>query len=233
MATADGMFKAIDDFMDNDYQQYFLERKRINIDMYNPSSWAGIFAQWEWYAPVIKKTRDEAPALPAGIFKTYRQEMPALRFIGKKFTEPYDDSFYKRALTNLDNWRWNHLFDEIEKQIDKEPKTIYQGGDSYNILYRKNYKVIEYWIGMFTPKGTNTPMGYEKIDFPKSTLEVYRVYGKRDSIINYDAECRRKIAEHGICRQDEINWFFQRFNWHRFFEEDKYGKRILEYCYCI
>ena len=233
MATADGMFKAIDNFMDNEYQQYFLERKRINIDMYNPSSWGGIFCQWEWFAPVIEKTKNETPKLPPGIFETYRQETPALRFIGKKYTDQYDDSFCKRALTNLDNWRLNHLFDVIEKQTDKNPKAIYEGGDSYVVLLRNNDGVVEYWLGMFVPIETNPPMGYEMIDFQKSALEVCRVYGKRDSIINYDADCRKKIAEKGICRQNREGWFFQRFNWHRFFEEDKFGKRILEYCYFI
>ena len=237
MATADGMFKAIDDFMDNEYQQYFLERKRVNIDMYNPSSWGGLFAQWEWYAPVIIRTSNEKPAIPAGIFNIYRQEMPALRFIGKKYvepeTEPYAESLYKKALTNLDDWRWNHLFDAIEKQIGSNPKTIYRGGDSYTILLKNNDRAVEYWIGMFTPKGTGIPAGYETIDFPESALEVCRVYGKRDSIINYDEECRKKIVEEGVHINDESGWFFQRFNWHRFFEEDKFGKRILEYCYRI
>ena len=86
---------------------------------------------------------------------------------------------------------------------------------------------------MFMPKETVVPAEYEKIDFRKSTLEVCRVYGKRDSIINYDAECRRKILAEGIVSQDDDNWFFLRFNWHRFFEEDRNGKRILEYCYYI
>ena len=231
MATADEMFRAIDDFMDNEYEQYFLERKRINIDMYSPSSWGGIFCQWEWYAPVIKKTKNETPKLSVGIFNVYRQETPELRFIGKKYIEPYDNYFHKKALTNLDNWRLNHMFDVIEKQVDVNPKAIYEGGDSYNILMRNNDKVVEYWIGMFTPKGTSVPAGYEKLDFLKSTLDVCRVYGKRDLIINYNANSRKKLAEEGICHNDEGKWFFQRFNWHRFFEEDKFGKRILEYCY--
>jgi AraC family transcriptional regulator len=233
MATADEMFRAIDDFMDCEYEQYFLERKRINIDMYSPSTWSGIFCQWEWFAPVIRKTKNEIPTIPAGIFETYSQEMPALCFIGKKYLEPYDDSFYKKALTNLDNWRINRLFDTIEKQTDIDPKTIYEGGDSYTILMKNNDGVIEYWIGMFMPKGTGVPAGYEKIDFPRAVLEVCRVYGKRDLIINYDADCKKRIAEEGIYRHEEGKWFFQRFNWHRFFEEDKFGKRILEYCYYV
>jgi len=233
MSTAAGMFRAIDDFMDNEYQYYFLERKRVNIDMYNPSSWGGIFCQWEWYAPVMEKTKNETPLLPVGIFKTYTQEIPGLCFIGKKYSDTYDDSFYERALINLDNCHLNHLLDVIEKLTDKNPKAIYEGGDSYNILMKNNNGAIDYWAGMFMPKETIVPTGYEKIDFPKSELAVCRVYGKRDSIIHYETGCRKKIAEQGICREEDIEWFFLRFNWHRFYEEDKFGKRILEYCYYV
>jgi len=69
------------------------------------------------------------------------------------------------------------------------------------------------------------------IDFSKSALNVARVYGKRDCIINYEADCRKRLTEEGIQFKKEGGWFFQRFNWRDFFKEDKFGKRILEYCY--
>jgi len=34
-------------------------------------------------------------------------------------------------------------------------------------------------MGMFMPKSTNVPQGYETIGFPKSTLAVCSVYEKR------------------------------------------------------
>jgi hypothetical protein len=54
-------------------------------------------------------------------------------------------------------------------------------------------------------------------------------------VIHYDTDCREKLAKEDIRHSDETGtkWFFQRFNWHRFFGKDKYGKRILEYCYFI
>jgi len=83
---------------------------------------------------------------------------------------------------------------------------------------------------MFMPKDTNVPQGYEMIDFPKSTLAVYSVYGKRDEIINYETECRHKLIEKGVTPEPN-QYYFRRFNWCRFFEDDIYGKRVLEYCY--
>ncbi|MDR0321251.1 MAG: helix-turn-helix domain-containing protein [Treponema sp.] len=230
MATADDMFKAIDDFMDDDNQQYFLERKRLNIGIFDSSFNNGNNRLWEWFAPVIKKSEVEISKTPLGIFQTYKQEIPALRFIGRKYTEPYNDSFYKKALNNFDDLHLNRLFDMIEKLSDKDPKTIYKGSDSYSILMKSNSSENnEYWIGMFMPKGTGVPAEYEMIDFPKSTLAVCSVYGKRGSIINYDVDCRKKLSDEGIGKR----WFFQRFNWRTFFEEDYHGNRILEYCYFI
>jgi predicted transcriptional regulator YdeE len=227
------MFKAIDDFMNDDNQQYFLERKRLIIGIFDSSFNDGNNRLWEWFAPVINKSKAETPMILPGIFETYKQEIPALRFIGRKYTEPFNDSFYKKALNNFDDWRLNHLFDMVEKLSDKDPKTIYEGGDSYSVLMKsngsENTETNEYWIGMFMPKGTDVPAGYEMIDFPKSTLAVCSVYGKRDSIINCDVDCRKKLSDEGIGNK----WFFQRFNWRTFFEDDNHGNRILEYCYFI
>jgi predicted transcriptional regulator YdeE len=233
MASAGEMFKAIDDFMDNKYQQYFLERKRINIDRFDFSYVNGIYRQWEWFSPVIKKSEVESSKTPEGIFKTYKQKIPALRFIGKKYSGPFTDSFYKERRNNFVDWRLNHLFTAIEKLSDKDPRTIYEGGDSYSVLMKsnsnENAEINEYWIGMFMPKGTSVPAGYEMIDFPKSKLAVCSVNGKWNSIINYDVDCRKKLSDEGIGN----NWYFQRFNWRTFFDDDNHGNRILEYCYFI
>jgi AraC family transcriptional regulator len=233
MATADDMFKAIDDFMDNDNHNYFLERKRLNIGIFDSPFNDGIYRQWEWFAPVIDKSKIRTPMMLPGIFETYKQEIPALRFIGKKYSGPFTDSFYKERRNNFIDWRLNHLFDMVEKLSDKDPKTIYEGGDSYSVLMKSNSsengEPNEYWIGMFMPKETGVPAGYEMIDFPKSTLAVCRVYGKRDLIISYDIDCRKKLSDEGIGNQ----WYFQRFNWRTFFDEDIHSNRILEYCYFI
>jgi len=242
MAVVDGMFKAIDDFMDDENQKYFLERKRINIDRFASLTSDGFGNVWEWFAPVIEKTKINFSMNPDGIIKTYRQEVPALRFIGKKYNEPFSVSIFDKILNELDNWCLRYAFSVIEKQLDKESKTIYEGGDAYVSLIKINgellneVKQIEYWLGMFMPEGTEVPSGYEMMDFPKSTLGVCAVYGKRNSIIHYDEDCRKELAKEGIeCRKDETGakLFFQRFNWRNFYSEDKYGKRVLEYCYYL
>jgi len=234
--VADGMFKAIADFMDNEEQKYFLERKKVTIDRFVSSAFKGLFSQREWFTPVVEKNKSGVYKNPDKIVKTYKQEIPALRFIGKKYPVENKNSIevFDKILGNMDNWHWNHMFNVIEKQYNTDLRTLYEGSDSFVSLMRKNEGVVsEYWLGIFMPRGTDVPAGYEVIDFPESKLGICRVYGKRNSIIHYDTYCRKKLAEDGIEYQENEKWFFQRFNWHGFFEEDKFGKRLLDYCYFL
>jgi len=235
MHIADDMFDAIDNFMDSEEQKYFLERKRFNIDKFDLLDKDENYVRWEWFAPVIKKTSLKIPSFsPSGIKKVTKQELPALRFIGKKYFEPPEP---QNVLKLLADWQLNRWFDAIENQSGIDYKTFYEGTDAYVSLVRKKDGSFEHWMGMFTPKGTEVPQGYEMIDFPKMTIGVCCVYGKRGEIINYENECRNKLTEEGFAIENAPRrireWFFRRFNWHRFFEEDIYGKRLLDYCYPI
>jgi len=230
MIAADGMFKAINDFMDDDKQKYFLERKKINIDRFDLVASNGFFNYWEWFSPVREKTKDDVPKYSSGIITTYKQKLPSLRFIGKKYSAA--DFSFKTLLGNLDDWCFKKIFEAIEKQSDKDLNALYEGGNSYTALIKNNV----YWMGMFMLEGTAVPQGYEMIDFPASNLAVCSVYGKRSDVINYDSECRKKLLEEGLefsKDKDGNSWFFLRFNWRDFFKEDKFGKRVLEYCYYI
>jgi len=225
--NANGMFKAINDFMDSEDQQYFLERKRVDIGMFDlqdecyPTEQPGSYSLQGWFSPVIKKTSLKIPPLsPSGIKKNYKQELPALRFIGKKCVET---SGPVNVLELLDNWQFNRRFDDIEKQAAIDYQTFFEGGDAYINLVKKKSGLHEHWMGMFMPEGTEVPQGYEALDFSPMTICVCNVYGKRDEIVKYETECRLENAP----------WYFRRFNWNRFFAEDVYGKRLLDYCYPV
>ena len=230
MHVADDMYKAIDDFMDNKDQSYFLDGS-VTFDRTEMPDENENYCQWEWFAPVIEKTSLQIPPYsPSGIKKVYQQELPALRFIGKKCIETSET---ENILNLLDNWQLNGWFDDIEKQSGKDLKTFFDGGDSYiNLVRKKDGGNFEHWMGMFMPEGTNVPEGYEALDFPKMTVGVCRVYGKRDEIVNYETECRNKLKEEGFTI-DNAQWYFRRFGWRRFFEIDAYRKRMLDYCYPV
>jgi len=242
--VGDEMFKAINDFMDSEDQKYFLERKKVDIVISDLSDRYENYSQkepWrmtkiEWFSPVIKKTLLKIPPTsPSGIKNVYKQELPALRFIGKKCLETSDPP---NILKLLDNWQLNRWFDNIEKQSGIDYKTFFEGGNAYINLARKKDGplkgdgIFEHWMGMFTPEGMEIPQGYEMIDFPKMTIGVCSVYGKRDEIVNYENECRNKLTEEGFAPEN-APWYFRRFNWREFYTEDAYGKRLLDYCYPV
>ena len=231
MHTGDEMFQAINNFMDSEDQKYFIERERIDICISDLSDKYGMFRQLEWFSPVIDKTSLKIPPHnPSGIKKVYKQELPALRFIGKKCIETSEKV---NVLNLLDNWQLNSRFNDIEKQSVIDYKTFFEGGDAYiNLIRKKDGENFEHWMGMFMPNGTEVPQGYDKIDFPKMTICAVRIYGKRDEIADYEKECLNKLTEEGFA-PGNTRWYFRRFNWNKFFGEDVYGKRLLDYCYPV
>jgi len=230
MFDEDAMFQAIDNFMDNKNQNYFLERKRLNFDKLYSYDKNGNYQQREWFAPVIKKTELEIPSFsPSGIKRVYKQELPALRFIGKKCNEPPEP---KTVFNLLGEWQMKDRFGVIEKQTDIDYKTFFEGGDAYISLVREKDHSLEHWMGMFMPENADVPEGYEALDFPKMTIGVCCVYGKTHEVINYEAEARNKLTEEGIAPENG-QWCFRRFNWRGFYNEDIYGKRLLDYCYSV
>ncbi|MDR2923192.1 MAG: AraC family transcriptional regulator [Treponema sp.] len=231
-ATFNEMFKAINDFMDDEEQKYFLERKEISIDRSEQAFSEEGYNLWEWFTPVIKKSSMKIPPFsPSGIQNVYKQKLPALRFIGKKCNEGAEPH---NILDLLDNCQLNKMFDDIEKQSDIDYKTFFKGGDSYICLVREKDDSPEHWMGMFMPEGTEVPCGFQALDFPETSISVCSVYGKRSEVINYEAECRKKLAEEGFNLNGEnagCQWYFLRFNWRGFYVEDLYSKRLLDYCY--
>jgi len=89
---------------------------------------------------------------------------------------------------------------------------------------------------MFMPEGTEVPRGFLALDFPKMTIGVCRAYGRKNEVINCESECRNRLAEKGFelkkCNTGAY-LYFTRFNWNRFFSEDMYGKKQLDYCYLV
>ena len=80
------------------------------------------------------------------LIKEYKQSVPALRFIGKK----YGDSANGFGAM-WQEWFENGWFNIIEKQIDGKTKEIYEDGDAYIGLIGGNGTAenpMEYWIGI-------------------------------------------------------------------------------------
>ncbi|MCL2665435.1 MAG: hypothetical protein FWE82_07475 [Defluviitaleaceae bacterium] len=77
----------------------------------------------------------------AEIIKTYRQSIPAMRFIGKKYED--GDRVNGSFGAKWGEWFANGWFGEIERQIDGDMKNIYEDGDAYIGLMRGGRKTIK------------------------------------------------------------------------------------------
>lgn len=169
------------------------------------------------------------------IIKVYKQKVPALRFIGKKYgdNDRMDGTFDKC----WENWLQNGWFKLLENQTNKDLKLLYEDGESRIGLMRwKEGELFEYWIGIFMPENTPVPKGYDFHDFPKSTLGVCWVYGKDSDVYFQEDNCAKKLEKLGhkiIKDKEDAYWFFERYNSLRITASDENGNIILDVCHYI
>ena len=169
----------------------------------------------------------------AEIIKVYKEHLPALRFIGKRYTnaDRGSDGGYGCKWAE---WFQNGWFEALEKL--GEAKNIENG---YLGFMRCNgsdcENSFEYWIGMFCESGTEVPKGYDFIDLDEGNVGVCWIKGKENdgSIYCMHDECIAKFQENGMgnFKGDSENraCFFERYNCPRFTEKDEQGDVILDY----
>ena len=166
----------------------------------------------------------------AEITKVYKQNVGAMRFIGKRYGENdrIDGSF--GALWG--DWFTNGWFGEIEKQIDGHIREIYEDGDAYIGLMRETMKdTFEYWIGIFMPPETIVPDGYDFIDFPAGDLGVCWIYGKENEVYMMEGQCGELLEKEGY--DVNTNFCFERYACPRFTTPDEHGNIILDICFFL
>lgn len=119
----------------------------------------------------------------AEIVKVFKQEIPAMRFIGKEYSEfrPWSE------------WFENGWFDRIESAMGGSEVilNIWEDGGGYVGLERRPaHTPFEYWIGMFVPENTEVPEGFSYMDFDKGRLGVCWIYGSEDDVHDTCVKCR-------------------------------------------
>lgn len=165
----------------------------------------------------------------AEIIKVYKEHLPLLRLIGKRYTD--SDRVEGGFGMKWGEWYRNGWFGEIEKL-----GVLPENGDAYLGVMRCVNGIFEYWIGMFFPVGTQVPEGYSFVDIAEGDIATCWVYGKEANGELYGLEphnmCMDKIAKQGWLLQDEP-CFFERYNCPRFTTPDEKGNVILDYCIYI
>ena len=165
----------------------------------------------------------------AEIIKAYKESIPAMRFIGKKYS----------GFGHWGEWFANCWFDVVETAMGgvESIRKLWKDGDGYiGLERRKDGEPFEYWLGMFTPSDTAVPEGFQFIDFPETGLGICWIYGKESETHAMTGKCADKLASEGIEVASDKNgaiWSFENCVCPRFTTPDEKGNIILDYCYFI
>ncbi len=165
----------------------------------------------------------------AEIIKTFKESVPAMQFIGKKY--PDFGGWWG-------DWFSNGWFDQLENAmggVDSILKIWANGGGYVGLERRCDGQPFEYWIGMFTPADTYVPEGFESVDFPAVGLGTCFIYGK-ESEVHDTSGCRRAIENMGMeIWRDERGgiWSFENCLCPRYTTPDENGNIIMDYCYFV
>jgi hypothetical protein len=169
----------------------------------------------------------------AEVIKIYKESVPAMRFIGKKYLEKDRENggFGKK----WDEWFSNGWFEELEKSIDAIVN--YANSEAYVGLMRwKENEEFEYWIGIFCSTDSKVPNGYSFVDFEEADLGVTWLYGKKNDVFGKEEMCAEKLKDSGYKIIPDIQgayWFFERYVCPRFTTPDEKGNIILDICQYI
>jgi len=163
------------------------------------------------------------------IIKTYVQEIPATRFIGKKYGDA--DRMNGGFGNQWDEWWGKGLFAPIEKAAG-DVSSLFEDADATIGLMRwKKDEPFEYWIGKFTPADTVVPEGYSFVDFPASKFGVCWYYGEFDTLFGQEHLAANRLGEQGqkvIGDEKGAFWFFERYASPRFTVPDEKGNVVLD-----
>ena len=167
-------------------------------------------------------------AIMADIVKMYRQELPAFRFIGKKYGdgERVNGGFGSQ----WGEWFQNGWFEALEK-LPGGGEALCEDGSAYLGLMRsKEGEPFEYWIGMLLPAGTKVPEGYGYVDFPASAIGICWLKGPEYTLYCQEPRCCTALAENGYepLAENDVWWFFERYACPRFTTPDENGEVILD-----
>ena len=171
-------------------------------------------------AEVTEKLDDKRITLPT-VVKTYRQEVGAMRFIGKKYESG-------AAAWNACGGDLDEFHDNVHtRKIGINLKELYEDGDSLiGLMSHRNG--FEYWLGYFTPESTPVPEGYEYEDFPPKAIVTAWLYGHQDDVFAIEPMAFEKLKEEGFAPSDD--WWFERYHPMRS-NEDKKGNIIIDICF--
>jgi hypothetical protein len=169
----------------------------------------------------------------AELIKVYKEQLPALRLIGKRY---FDEDRINGSFANKwEEWFRNGWFEELENHGPLEgTEDTYLG--AMRMVANAEGHNFEYWICMFFPENSEVPEGYDFADIPQGNIAVGWIYGNEMNGEIYGDEplklCLSKFKEEGWQLHDDP-WYFERYSCPRFTTPDEKGNVILDYCVYI
>ena len=162
------------------------------------------------------------------IVKVYKESLPAVRLIGKRYTNQDRDESGTFARY------WQAWFqDDCPAALTECDAIPGWSEDFVGAMRITGEDAFEYWIGgLFAPSAT-APDGFAAADIPAGDIGVCWLYGNDQSGELYGTEASdlsmAAWTENGW-KYAENGWFFERYNCPRFTAPDEKGNVILDVC---
>lgn len=183
-------------------------------------------AMVDWWQHTARRGGEENSV--AEIIRTYREELPRARFVGRRYTE--SDRVNGSFAAHWGTWFGNGWFDVIEKA---NPGRLLDG--SYvGLMLGDEGMDCSYWIGILCAEGAAVPEGFAAVDLPAAAAAVCWIRGPEGPALYgmHDA-CVRAMREAGMADwyrlPDGSLIFFERYSCPRFTTPDEQGRVILDY----
>lgn len=164
------------------------------------------------------------------ITRVYRQAMPEVKLVGKRYTEK--DKANGTFAQKWCEWFDNDWFSPLRAPGSAEP---FEDCDAYIGLCRcKDGEPFQYWIGVFLPTDFPVPDGYESVTLQACDIGVAWIYGKEPDIYQYcSLERLHREGLEWTADKNGVKWCFERYVRPRFTQPDEQGNRVLDMCYCV
>ena len=164
--------------------------------------------------------------------KVYALEMPKVRFIGRKYGEG-DQAECGGYGNKWNEWFSGGLFTPLENMY-AENKAGFKDDDAYiGLMRHKPGEPFEYWIGMFFSADTETPEGYEAVDFEPSRVGVAWLRGPESEVYSQEGLALSGLHEAGYDPVPDAQgacWFMELYACPRFTVPDEEGCIVLDIC---
>lgn len=162
------------------------------------------------------------------IKKVYKEALPAVKLIGKRFTEDERDASGTFA------GHWGQAFQEGWFDVIMRNKSATGVSDDYlGVMRTREGDGMEYWIGMFRAPNAEVPAGFSAADIPGGDVGVCWLYGNEKNGELHGMEASNlsmtALKEAGFV-DDDAGWFLERYNCPRFTTPDAQGNVILDIC---